>query len=30
MADVDATVAASGKSKQEVMDAIKAKGYTVK
>lgn len=30
MADIDATVAASGKSKQEVMDAIKAKGYTVK
>lgn len=30
MADVDATVAASGKSKQEVMDALKAKGYTVK
>jgi hypothetical protein len=30
MADIDATVAASGKTKQEVIDAIKAKGYTVK
>ena len=30
MADIDATVAASGKTKQEVMDALKAKGYTVK
>jgi hypothetical protein len=30
MADVDATVTASGKTKQEVMDALKAKGYTVK
>jgi hypothetical protein len=30
MADVDATVAASGKSRQEVMDALNAKGYTVK
>lgn len=30
MADVDATVAASGKSKKEVMDALGAKGYTVK
>jgi len=30
MADVDATVAASGKSRQEVMDALKANGYTVK
>jgi hypothetical protein len=30
MADVDATVTASGKTRQEVMDALKAKGYTVK
>jgi len=30
MADIDATVASSGKTKQEVMDALKAKGYTVK
>ena len=30
MADVDATVASSGKTKQEVMDALKANGYTVK
>jgi len=30
MADVDATVASSGKTRQEVMDALKAKGYTVK
>jgi hypothetical protein len=30
MADVNATVSASGKTKQEVMDALKAKGYTVK
>jgi hypothetical protein len=30
MADVEATVASSGRTKQEVMDAIKAKGYTVK
>jgi len=30
MADIDATVAASGKTKQEVMDALKAKGFTVK
>jgi hypothetical protein len=30
MADVDATVTASGKTKQEVMDALKANGYTIK
>jgi hypothetical protein len=30
MADVNATVASSGKTKQEVMDALKANGYTVK
>jgi hypothetical protein len=30
MADVDATVASSGRTRQEVMDALKAKGYTVK
>jgi hypothetical protein len=30
MADVNATVAASGKTKQEVIDALNAKGYTVK
>jgi hypothetical protein len=30
MADIDATVASSGRTKQEVMDALKAKGYTVK
>ena len=30
MADVNATVASSGKTKQEVMDALKAKNYTVK
>lgn len=30
MADVNATVTASGKTKQEVMDALKANGYTIK
>jgi len=30
MADVNATVASSGRTKQEVMDALKANGYTVK
>lgn len=30
MADVNATVAASGKTRQEVIDALNAKGYTVK
>jgi hypothetical protein len=30
MADVEATVASSGRTRQEVMDALKAKGYTVK
>jgi hypothetical protein len=30
MADVDATVKSSGRTRQEVMDALKAKGYTVK
>jgi len=30
MADVNATVAASGKTKQEVIDALNAKGYTIK
>jgi hypothetical protein len=30
MADVQATAAASGKTTQEVMDAAKAKGYTIK
>ena len=29
MADVDATVKSSGRTKQEVMDALKVKGYTV-
>jgi len=29
-ADVDATVKSSGRTRQEVMDALKAKGYTVK
>jgi len=30
MADVNATVASSGRTKQEVMDALKANGYTIK
>jgi hypothetical protein len=30
MADVNATVTASGRTKQEVMDALKANGYTIK
>jgi hypothetical protein len=30
MADVDATVTSSGRTRQEVMDALKAKGYTIK
>jgi len=30
MADVNATVASSGRTKQEVMDALKANGYTVR
>jgi hypothetical protein len=30
MADVDATVASSGKTRQEVIDALNAKGYTIK
>jgi len=30
MADVDATVTSSGRTRQEVMDALKDKGYTVK
>ena len=30
MADIKATAAASGKSEKEVMDAAKAKGYTIK
>jgi hypothetical protein len=30
MADVNATVASSGRTKQEVIDALNAKGYTVK
>jgi len=30
MADVNATVTSSGRTKQEVMDALKAQGYTVK
>ena len=30
MADVDATVKSSGRTRQEVMDALKAQGYTIK
>jgi hypothetical protein len=30
MADVNATVASSGRTRQEVMDALRANGYTVK